>query len=257
MATLFRLEKGFSDKIYCIAKWAHSPRGLPARNGIMLKLLNFSIVVVAEHHNPTILSPDFLARNEIVPDDWGWKLREDCFSTPPLAQVKYENGLSVLCEQSKLQVVDGGDNVNPAKSPVDAIAVSYLRTLPHVRYTGLGVNFKAIIPCEQPSSVLMGRFLKAGPWTAPEQGLEDMGLRLVYAIDHGRLRLSLDAGEVNSEEGKDVQTVVLAGANFHHDLPDDAPVDQVEQIVKRKTEYWEHFQSMVSQIVDHEGSKTR
>lgn len=223
---------------------------------MMLKLLSFSIVVVAEYHNPTILNPDFLARNNIVPDDWGWKLGEDCFSTPPLAQVKYENGVSLLCEQSKLQVVDGSESVDPAGSPVDVIAVSYLRTLPHVRYTGLGVNFKAMIPCEQPSRVLMDRFLQDGPWSNPEQRLEDMGLRLVYAIDHGRLRLSLDAGEVRSEEMQDVQTAILAGANFHHDLPGDAPVDQVERIVKRKSEYWERFQSMVSQIVDHEGSKT-
>lgn len=222
----------------------------------MLKLLNFSIVVVAEHHNPTILNPDFLARNNIVPDDWGWKLGEDCFSTPPLAQVKYENGVSLLCEQSKLQVVDGCERVDPGKSPVDAIVERYLRTLPHVRYTGLGVNFKAMIPCEQPSSALMDRFLKEGPWSDPDQRLEDMGLRLVYAIDHGRMRLSLDAGDVRSKEQQGGQTAILAGANFHHDLSGDAPVDQVEQIVKRKSEYWERFQSMVSQIVDHEGSKT-
>jgi len=225
---------------------------------MMLKLLNFSIVVVAEHHNPTILNSDFLARNSIVPDDWGWKLGDDCFSTPPLAQVKYENGVSLLCEQSKLQVVDGGESVDPAGSSVDSIAVSYLRTLPHVRYTGLGVNFKAMIPCEQPSSALMDRFLKEGPWSSPEQRLEDMGLRLVYAIDDGRLRLSLDAGEVRPEDKQNGQTAILAGANFHHGLPgDDAPVDQVERIVKRKSEYWERFQSMISQIVDHEGSTTR
>jgi hypothetical protein len=217
---------------------------------MMLKLLNFSIVVVAEHHNPTILNPDFLARNNIVPDEWSWNLREDCFSTPPLAQVKYENGVSLLCEQSKLQVVDGGESVDPAESLVDAIAVSYLRTLPHVRYMGLGVNFKAMLPCEHPSSALTDRFLKKGPWSSPEQQMEDMGLRLVFAIDHGRLRLSLDAGEIRSEEEQDAQTAILAGANFHHDLSDDAAVDQVEQIVKQKSEYWERFQSMVSQIVD-------
>jgi len=225
---------------------------------MMLKLLNFSIVVVAEHHNPTILNPDFLARNTIVPDDWGWKRSDDCVSTPPVAQVKYENGVSLLCEQSKLQVVDGSESVDPAGSLVDDIAVSYLRTLPHVRYTGLGVNFKAMIPCEQPSSALMDRFLKDGPWSNPEQRPEDMGLRLVYAIDHGRLRLSLDAGEVRS--GEKPETAILAGANFHHDLPGDhfgaERVDQVEQIVKRKSEYWKHFQAMILQMMNHEGSTT-
>jgi len=222
----------------------------------MLKLLNFSIVVVAEHHNPTILNADFLARNAIVPDEWGWKLSQDCFSTPPLAQVKYENGVSLLCEQSKLQVVDGGESVDPASSRVAAIAVRYLRSLPHVRYTGLGVNFKAMIPCEQPDRVLMDRFLKEGPWSDPSQRLEDMGLRFVYAIDHGRLRLSLDAGEVRSEKKENGQTAVLAGANFHHDLAGDAPVDQVERIIRRRTDYGERFERMAWQIVDHERSNS-
>lgn len=222
----------------------------------MLKLVNFSIVVVAEHHNPTILNPDFLARNGIVPDEWGWKLSADCFSTPPLAQVKYENGVSLLCEQSKLQVVDGGENVDPAHSPVDAIVTRYLHTLPHVGYTGLGVNFKAMTPCEQPSIYLMERFLKEGPWSDPSQRLEDMGLQLMYAIDHGRLRLSLDAGEVSPDEKQDGQTAILAGANFHHDLSGNTPVDQVEQFLKRKTDYWQRFQSMVSKIVDYGGLTT-
>jgi len=218
----------------------------------MLKLLNFSIVVVAEHHNPTILNPDFLARNDIVPDEWGWKLAEDCFSTPPLSQVKYENGVALLCEQSKLQVIDGGTSVDPAKSAVDAIAVTYLRTLPHVRYTGLGVNFKAMIPCRYPSRVLMDRFLKEGPWSEPSRRLEDTALRLVYAIDHGRLRISLDAGEIRSGDKEERETAILVGANFHHDLSGDNPFVQVEGMVKRKTEYWIRFQNMKSQILDHE-----
>lgn len=226
----------------------------------MLKLLNFSIVAVAEHHNPTILNPDFLARNQIVPDEWGWSLGEDCFSTPPLAQVKYENGISLLCEQSKLQVVDSGTIVDPATSPVDAIAVKYLRTLPHVRYTGLGVNFKAIIPCDQPGNALMERFLKPGPWSEPSQRLKDIGLRLVYAIDQGRLRLSLDGGEVRAADGENkVMTAILAGANFHHDLPGDVPVNQgqLEKIVERKSEYWQRFQEMLSEMMDHKGPKSK
>jgi hypothetical protein len=216
----------------------------------MLKLLNFSVVVVAEYHNPTILNPDFLARNNIVPDEWNWNLSEDCFSTPPLSQVKYDNGVLLLCEQSKLQVVDGGESVDPAKSFVDAIAAAYLRTLPHVRYTGLGLNFKAMIPYEQPSRALMDRFLKEGPWSDPQQRLEDMGLRLMFAIDHGWLRLSLDAGEVPSDEKQDAQTAILAGANFHHDLSDDATVHQVEDIVERKSQYWDRFQSMIAKMAD-------
>lgn len=224
---------------------------------MILKLLNLSVVVVAEHHNPTILNADFLARNEIVPDAWGWTLGEDCFSTPPLSQIKYKNGIALLCEQSKLQVVDGREDVDPDTSQVDDIAIKYLRTLPHVHYTGLGVNFKAMIPCEQPRRVLMERFLKEGIWSEPSQDLEDMGLRLDYKIDHGRMRISLDAGEVRSATEKDGLTSIVTGANFHHDLVGDARVDQIENFVKRKIAYWGRFQSMLSQMMDHVEFQTK
>lgn len=221
----------------------------------MLKLLNFSVVVAAEHHNPTILNADFLARNQIVPDDWGWKRTDDCFSTPPLARVHYENDVSLICEPSRLQVIDASNDLDPAASAVDDIAAAYVRTLPHVRYTGLGVNFKAMIPCGQPSLVLMQRYLKPGPWRDDSQGLEDMGLRLVYATDQGRLRISLDAGEVRSTQDKgELTKAILAGANFHHDLDEDTAVQQVERIVKRKTEYWDRFRNTLSQIMDREGT---
>ena len=164
--------------------------------------------------------------------------------------------MSIVCEQSKLQVVDAGEKVDPATSPVSDIAVNYAKTLPHVRYTGLGVNFKAMIPSEQPSHLLMDTFLKEGSWSAPSRRLEDMGLRLVYAIDHGRLQLSLDAGEAKAAKARDSQEAILAGANFHHDLSEESPVDQMEQIVKRKTEYWEHLQDLLSQIVNGEGRQT-
>jgi hypothetical protein len=34
------------------------------------KLLQFSIVVLATDHNPTILNPGFLRLQKIVPEDW-------------------------------------------------------------------------------------------------------------------------------------------------------------------------------------------
>jgi hypothetical protein len=35
-------------------------------------LIQFSVVISGETHNPTILNPDFLAVRNIVPSEWGW-----------------------------------------------------------------------------------------------------------------------------------------------------------------------------------------
>ena len=58
---------------------------------MIARLFQFSGVVVGQAHNPTILNPDFLAAEGIVPKSWNWSVSET-ITTPPLAMVRYSNG---------------------------------------------------------------------------------------------------------------------------------------------------------------------
>ena len=58
------------------------------------RLFQFSGVVVGQAHNPTILNPDFLAAEGIVPKSWNWSVSET-ITTPPLAMVRYANGATI------------------------------------------------------------------------------------------------------------------------------------------------------------------
>ena len=53
-----------------------------------------TIVIVAENHNPTILNPDFLKFNDIVPKEWDMGQPPLC--TPPISQVEYKNGIKII-----------------------------------------------------------------------------------------------------------------------------------------------------------------
>jgi hypothetical protein len=66
-----------------------------------LKLRNACVVVLSEGSNPKLLSHDFLARNDIVPEDW--QIR-DIVVTPPFSQILYENRVQFVVEINKLQV---------------------------------------------------------------------------------------------------------------------------------------------------------
>lgn len=178
------------------------------------RLFRFSAVVAGEVHNQTILNPDFLGVEGIVPKSWDWKVA-DTMTTPPLAMVRYENGVTITVEEAKLQVTDSNVEDGPEKSKVGEIASAYVKTLRHVRYTAVGNNFQTLIPMESPEGFLKVLFLKEGPWNNSERTLDAVGIRLIYPLNPGKLTLSIDSGEARlpNEAGK--QSVILSNANFN------------------------------------------
>lgn len=208
------------------------------------RLVQFSVVVAGKAHNPTILNPDFLRIREIVPEDW--KVAQTV-TTPPFAMVRYENGLSFIVETEKLQVVDLGTAGAPEKSHAPRIAGEYVSTLPHVRYTAVGINFQSVSEVPQPETALKQRFLKEGPWDRPSHPVSAAGTRLIYPLPAGRIVLSFDAGTAEDEdaEGEKTKPVVIANANFHrecHDYPSDA---QVVEHLAHAVDDWRTYQTLL------------
>ena len=117
------------------------------------KLLQFSIVVLATDHNPTILNPDFLRLQEIVPADWGWDLASPPITTPPFATVQYESGVSISVESNKLQVADN-KITEPTESKIIAMVKRYVAVIPHVRYTAVGINFRSAVELDDANAYL-------------------------------------------------------------------------------------------------------
>jgi hypothetical protein len=143
------------------------------------RLVQFSSVVVGQTHNPTILNPDFLAVQGIVPKSWGWGDPAETVTTPPLGLVRYNNGVNITVEQNKLQVTDPNVEDGPEQSKAIDIATSYVTILPHVRYTAVGNNFQSVLPLPNAGEHMKHRFLKDGPWNTLPLNLDALGIRSV------------------------------------------------------------------------------
>lgn len=213
-------------------------------------LVQFSVVVVGRTHNPSILNPDFLAINGIVPHEWKWEV-VDTITTPPLAMVRYTNGVTISVAPDKLQVVDVSDKPEPSSSRIVAIARQYTETLPHVRYTAVGVNFQSIAEQPEPGRFLKERFLRSGPWDGFDHLLQDAGLRLVYPVADGRLLLSLDAGEADkaAEGGAKRVPVLIVVGNFHRDCRDYPSKDQVSNHLTHVSDDWTFYGKVLADIL--------
>lgn len=212
-------------------------------------LVQVSTVVIGETHNPSILNPDFLASQGIVPKAWGWKLA-DTFTTPPLSLVRYENGVTVTVEVNKLQVVDPSVGDDPTSTRAASVAAEYVAALPHVRYTAVGINFQSIIKADSPEDVLKKRFLKPDSCDTPERPLHAAGYRLVYVLSDGaRVTLSIDAGQAMKPEEGEPQSVILTRANFHRVCSEDPVAPEVARHLEALPNDWTTYQELLAHSI--------
>jgi hypothetical protein len=212
-----------------------------------LEIANTSGVVLAQHHNPTILHPSFLRAQGIVPEDW--ELAGDPICMPPLATASYANGIGFTVEPDKLQIVDNQPAQEVAGSPVPALLTAYVRALPHVRYSAVGINLTGFVACPDPEAFLAERFLIAGPWNGPDLPLQALGLRFVYPAPPGTLNLSCDVGGVRRNQESDEMMAVIVRANYHTPLSTDNRLDEAIAAIELFGQRAAHFRHVAAIVL--------
>lgn len=214
-----------------------------------IALSNFSIVVLAQAHNPTILNPDFLRNNQIVSEAWTPKT---VICTQPVAQVVYEEGISIVAEFERLQFVDTVVNRIPETSPLPEIAIGYIQTLPHVRYKAVGLNFSGSRVFENrwaASSFISKRFIKSGPWLPPGETTE-IGLTFGSSIEGIKRSITLKPGTISRPEGE-LSNGILVNANYHLDIRE-GDVDSLKSFILGWQALFAHLQEFTNVVFGEE-----
>ncbi|MBM4141905.1 MAG: hypothetical protein FJ242_10600 [Nitrospira sp.] len=202
---------------------------------------SFSIVILAQAHNPSILNPDFLRNQGII--DPSFK-PNNIICTPPVAQVSYIEGVSIIAEFEKLQFIDSEPKRIPFESPILEIATKYINTLPHVRYTAVGLNYNGHYRCKDKEfalSFLPNKFLKEGSWATYGDSIPYIGLKFIYPLENIRCTINIDTTEV-VRPNESPQTIIGITANYHLDS------NNIEEIIlfinNWKTQY-NHFSKII------------
>jgi hypothetical protein len=213
--------------------------------------LEFSIVVVGQDCNPTLLNPDFLKYRGIVPEEWGWEIAGAPITTPPFAVVAYDSGITIKVETNRFQVSDQSSGDDVGQSKAIEIAVNYIQVLPHVRYTGVGINFRSLVEMEKPDDYLVEYFLKTGPLSREQNPLLGVSLKFVYPHDDARLSLSLAGGVVIHQQGDTTEKRqgVLASGNYHRDCQSYPADALVIQHINRAASDAEHFSTILTSLL--------
>jgi len=193
-----------------------------------LRLQELAIVIVARNHNPSILNPDFLRYNDIVPRDW--QVAKPPICTEPVSQVVFQSGVNIVAEFEKLSFSESFQAKPTEASAIAGIASKYLSTLPHVDYRAVGINPKGDVEVVEgeASKFVLQKLFRTGPWASYGGRAGSAAVKLTYPIEGGQLTLTVEVAlkKVSQEQMKHV---LLFGANFHHDLTATTPKGRVDQ----------------------------
>ncbi len=175
---------------------------------MQIDLVGFSVVVVAQSNNPTILNPDFLRHNGIVRSSRALRDDRPPFTTPVVSEVSFGQDLVVRADPQRITFAQAASGLAPEDIDCPAIAKGYLRIVPHVPYTALGLNPRAVIlnpPFARLSEVLYAK----GNWMTFAGVTPRFELKTAYQMADKRLTLTLQEAEGDS---------LICEANIHRDI---------------------------------------
>ena len=213
-----------------------------------IKLIELSVVLVANSNNPSIINPDFLRYNKIVDDSY--EVQDSPISTPAFSQVAFKNGIAVASTPDRVIFKQSGtlDRENVVSPEV---AKRYLECVPHVPYRAIGINPKGFRSAagEEPtpvSDMLRGN----GLWTSFEDVTPEVQLKAIYRYSERNISLDIARADVTENGKKTFGT--LYQANIHRELSEtdtESRVTRLSSVLESWSSDLKDFYNMTSKYL--------
>lgn len=207
-------------------------------------LHSVSVVVTAEHHNPSILDGGFLVAQGIVPEDWE---TAGSITTPNVSVVEYQNGIRWIVDQQNLTITEPCQSSFQDDYLVHKLARVYLKKLPHVPYLHLGLNCTISVNQDEPAKWITKRFLN--PEITIQSNIKVLGLSPTISLEAGEAVLNLnfsDAKVRRNDESPEISLdAVRIDCNLHHQGP--LSVDVLCSSISR----WLEHQKFIIATIDN------
>lgn len=217
-----------------------------------LKVVNAAVVLVGQIYTPALFTPDFVLSTRIVGKDWA--LAQQPITSPGVSLLKYSNGIGILVEQNRAQVLVDNPPRHITETELTNVAENVLRRLSNTRHTAVGFNIAAIIEYDNATSYLRDKFFKEGQWT--DESLRDVTVGLTYTRTDFVLNITYASG-IAQYAGESIEhRGIVVTANYHSDLPANLSIDSSSRAAKKKisaiSSHFEDFYALMPQVFDLE-----
>lgn len=213
--------------------------------GLNYRLIQASLVLLAEDVNAGGINPDYLTAKEIVPEDWAWEVSSNTMATPLASVVTYENGTNILARAGRFQSAHDEDGFDPTEKRLDYIIDKYVRANPDLHYSAIAANFHVAIYEPDAQSFLKSRLIRNE--VAVDLGFDEVrAVEVVSIKDNKKIAFRFNPG--TAKEGEEELNVLLVRGNFERRCNDYPASEQVRKFVSNFKDDWEEFQSLVEKV---------
>lgn len=202
----------------------NQPQDLGFNGMHKIKLVELSVVLVADSNNPSILNPDFLRVNKIVDKDYG--IQGTPISTPAFSQVAFNNRITVTSAPDRMIFSQAG-TLSEENAMLPKIAKRYLECVPHVPYRAIGINPKGFISGQEPNPVAK-MVRDNGSWMSFRDVTPELQLKAIYR--YNERSIFLDIAGANTEENNKKTSGILFQANIHRDLTETDTESRIKRL---------------------------
>jgi len=212
-----------------------------------VEVRDFSIVLVAENANSTILNPDFLKYNCIVPEEWELAMPPIC--TPPVSQVIYKNGVNIVAQPDKISFWEFIDTEKMYKIP--EISSKFVDVVPMINYQAIGINFNAYILVnekEQEHDVILTKLIADGKWKNFWGKSPNTVVQFAYQFEDSSFTIAIQEALMNNLPNNEQTPVMTFAANFHRQLIDTSIQEKTTYIKQIIQSYHSDLNTFISFI---------
>ena len=197
-----------------------------------LSLFEFSVVLLADSNNPSILNPDFLRYTGIVENPWQiLDVPDAVISIPGFSQVKYNGGLTIRIEPNRVVFEQTGDPLTIGSISCVEMARRYLDAVPHVKYSAIGINPKGYrtLHSEEQANI-SDALIDSGDWMEFKNANPEIQIKAVYDLNDKRIVLDISQARKRVATGNDVHLIMFQ-ANIHRDITESEQPMRIDKLV--------------------------
>lgn len=154
-----------------------------------------AIAIIANNHNPSLLTPNFLKSNGIVPSNW--ELAEPPILDSQMARIRFTNDTIISSEFDTITFSQTIENKALKDVQVPEIVCKYVEKTPLADYQGIGINPNCFITFQDENQGTFRHYISTNllsPGTWKNFGEEPIiaTLQLEYTLKQGKFNLKID-----------------------------------------------------------------
>ena len=195
------------------------------------KVESVSVVLVARHHNPSIINPDFLKQNGIINE--AWEPASAPIATAPMAQINFKN-VQWLVDIDRCLIQENVDGEFQESYSIHECAKKYASVLRYIPYIAIGLNWQLSVAMSDAPNWFRQQFLKPGEWHNKLQPA-------IFSF-----RLHVDKRTICTLSMNIAEAAILIDYNFHVDLGNSSDkVNTISDIVDN----WKNYQTFTQKTI--------